>query len=141
MVVRKPGRPTKRSAGVTKAIVAALKKGNTRATAAKLAGITYTTLKRWCQLSVPFCAALEKAEAEAEQAHVNNIRVAGALGSWQASAWWLERRRSGDWRKPADRLDVFDASAEARRIVSAHPEITYESALAEVERVLAEARA
>lgn len=134
------GRPTKRSARVERAIVAALRAGNTRATAAKVAGITYTTLKRWCRLSVPFCAALEKAEAQAEQRHVKVIADAGKAGNWQASAWWLERRRSGDWRKPAERLDVFDASAEARRIASAHPEITYEAALAEVERVLAEAR-
>lgn len=138
---RKPGRPTKRSAAVTKLILAALRAGNTRATSAKIAGINYATLKRWCQLSAPFCAALEKAEAEAERKYVRNITSAAADGSWQAAAWWLERRRSGDWRKPADRLDVFDASAEARRIVSIHPEITYESALAEVERVLAEARA
>lgn len=138
---RKPGRPTKRSAPVTRMIVAALRAGNTRSTSAKLAGIDYATLKRWCQLSAPFCAALEKAEAEAERKYVRNITSAAADGNWQAAAWWLERRRSGDWRKPADRLDVFDASAEARRIVGLHPEITYESALAEVERVLAEARA
>lgn len=136
----KRGRPTKRSAKVQATIVAALKAGNTRATAAKLAGITYTTLKRWCRLSVPFCAALDQAEAEAERMYVGHIKKAAAGGSWQAAAWWLERRRSSDWRKPADRLDVFDARAEAQRIVQAHPEITYEEALAEVERILEEAR-
>lgn len=137
----KRGRPIKRSAAVTKTLCAALKAGNTRTNAAKLAGIHYATLKRWCNLSAPFCAALEKAEAEAEQKYVRNITSAASKGNWQAAAWWLERRRADDWRKPADRLDVLDVRAEAQRIVMAHPEITYEAALSEVERVLAEARA
>lgn len=102
----KPGRPTKRSVKVERAIVAALRKGNTRATSAKLGGISYATLKRWCALSAPFRAALEVAEALAEQKHVGNIHAAGAAGNWQASAWWLERRGNGEWRKPAERTEL-----------------------------------
>lgn len=103
---RKPGRPTKRSPVVEKAICANLSLGNTREASAKLAGISYATLKRWVNLSVRFCAAVEKAEAQAEQKHVGNIRKAGAAGSWQASAWWLERRGNGAWRKPAERTEL-----------------------------------
>jgi hypothetical protein len=93
---------------VTKLIVAALRAGNTRTASARLSGIDYATLKRWCRLSAPFCAALEKAEAEAEQKYVRNITGAASAGQWQAAAWWLERRRSGAWRKPADRLELTD---------------------------------
>lgn len=103
---RKPGRPTKRSPVVERAICANLRLGNTREASARLAGISYATLKRWVNLSARFCAAVEKAEAQAEQKHVGNIRKAGADGNWQASAWWLERRRHGDWRKPAERTEL-----------------------------------
>lgn len=117
-VTRKKGRPTKRSTGVKKTLLAALKGGNTRATACKIAGIHYATLKRWCALSAPFCAEVDRAEAEAEQKHVANIRIAGGKGNWQASAWWLERRRTGDWRKPSERVEIADYRREAAALAA-----------------------
>lgn len=102
----KPGRPTKRSVKVERAIVAALRKGNTRATSAKIGGIDYATLKRWCALSAPFRAALDLAEAQAESAYVGDIASAARKGNWQSAAWWLERRGNGAWRKPAERTEL-----------------------------------
>lgn len=96
------GRPTKRGPAVTKELVRLLQNGNTRMAAAKATGIDYSTLKRWCNLSAPFRAELEKAEALGETLYVGDITMAARSGNWQAAAWWLERRRHGDWRKPAE---------------------------------------
>ena len=45
-----------------------------------------------------FSEAVKKARAEAEGAHIRNIRKAADNGVWQASAWFLERaiQRSGE---------------------------------------------
>lgn len=103
MAGRQAGRRTKRTATVEKKIVAALKAGNTRANAARLAGISYPTLKRWCQLSEPFRAALDLAEAEAEGAYVADIKRMAKGGNFQAASFWLKTRRHDDWREPAER--------------------------------------
>jgi hypothetical protein len=97
------------------AVLTAIRQGNTLANAAMQAGITYSTLKRWRKLSAPFNAAVEKAEAEAEGLFVNDIAHAARDGSWQAAAWWLERRRTGDWRKPADRLELTEVRRAAEQ--------------------------
>lgn len=55
-------------------------------------------MNEWRERYPSFAVEVEKAEAEAEQLHVVNIRTHSA-DNWQASAWWLERRRHGDWRK------------------------------------------
>jgi hypothetical protein len=112
------GRPTKRSVAAIRAITGALAAGNTRTNAARLGGIDYATLKRWCRLSAPFCAALETAEAKAEGRYVGNIRTAASKGNWQAAAWWLERRRTGDWRKPSERVEISDYRKEAEAIAA-----------------------
>jgi hypothetical protein len=98
-------RRTKRTPNVQQVIARALAAGNTRENAARLAGIDYSTLKRWCRLSAPFRAALEKAEAEAEELYVSDITCAARDGSWQAAAWWLERRRHPHWRKPVEQVE------------------------------------
>lgn len=41
--------------------------------------------------------AVKEAEATAELAHVANIRSAAMSGTWQASAWWLERKMPRKW--------------------------------------------
>lgn len=48
---------------------------------------------------VAFLAAVKEAEAEAEAEIVSCVRRA-AITSWQAGAWWLERRRGKDWHSP-----------------------------------------
>ncbi len=73
-----------------------LAEGNTRKTASLLAGISYETFRQWLQTKPAFSAAVQKAEAEAEARHVAIIRQAAAK-TWQAAAWWLERRRPEEW--------------------------------------------
>lgn len=99
-------RPTKLTPQRRKRLVRALADGNTRRTAAALAGIDDSTLRRWLARghdddSGPYHTlrlAVEQAEAEAESRMVALINAA-APQTWQAAAWWLERRRPQDWRK------------------------------------------
>ncbi len=80
------------------AILRDIRQGNTLRVAAEGNGIGYSTFKEWRIKFPAFSAEVEKAEAIAEADHVRNIRTHSA-DNWQASAWWLERRRHDDWRK------------------------------------------
>jgi len=75
----------------------AIRAGNTRTAAARYAGIDDVTFYRWLNKDRQFRSDIEKAEATAEVAHVANVLQASNNGSWQASAWWLERRRRADY--------------------------------------------
>jgi len=48
--------------------------------------------------STEFRAVVEKAEAEAEQRFLGQVASA-ARTTWQAAAWWLERRRPAEYRQ------------------------------------------
>lgn len=81
--------------------------------AAEHAGIGERTLYRWLEkgrteaehvdqghepnpdeaVYLHFWQEVQKARAEAEVRHVANITTAANNGTWQASAWWLERTR------------------------------------------------
>src|SRR5512143_589810 len=91
-----------------KRIIDAVSKGNTRQNAAMAARISTACLMTWIRKGrageepySSFVNRLYEAEAEAEARHVSNIEIAAGKGAWQASAWWLERRRRFAWRKPA----------------------------------------
>ena len=58
-----------------------------------------------------FSEAVKKARAEAEGAHLRNIRRAADNGTWQASAWWLERSFPKKWGKRST-LDLSDGNEE-----------------------------
>jgi hypothetical protein len=100
-------RPTKRSPERELTILNALRIGNTRTAAAALAEIGRDTLWEWTQSDPTFSNAVERAESEAETRFLGNVAKAAADGTWQAAAWWLERRRSGDYRR-RDELGVSD---------------------------------
>jgi len=83
--------------------------GNTIQASCAAAGIHRTTYYDWLDrgrdgdesnggLYVMFAEMIEKAESAAEMDHVSNIKSAGRV-TWQASAWWLERRNPKDWGK------------------------------------------
>jgi hypothetical protein len=126
----------RKSAVVQRTILQAIGQGNTLANAAMQGGITYRTLCRWRTLSVAFSHAVEKAEAEAESLHVNAITSAGVSGNWQASAWWLERRRTPDWRKPSDRVEVTDHRRDAEAIAAEIGKADDPAIVAQIERDL-----
>ena len=86
------GRPTKRTPEVQRRLCDALAAGNTRRAACAFAGISDETLARWQSRFVDFADAVKKAEGDAEVRNVAIIARAAQSGSWQAAAWWLERR-------------------------------------------------
>jgi transposase len=98
-------RPTKMTPEVVKRIVDALAAGNTRRAASAYGGIDEDTLGRWLRRFADFADAIKAAEAQAEVAHVANIAQAAKDGTWQASAWWLERRQHAAWGK-VDRVEI-----------------------------------
>lgn len=98
-------RPTKYDEARAGRILDNLRRGNTRRASALSCGISEDSFARWLDRYADFAAAVKKAEAEAETAHVANISRWAQSGNWQASAWWLERRRKDDWRKP-DEVNV-----------------------------------
>lgn len=54
-------------------------------------GISYETFRTWQTEKSAFSVALKKAEAECKAARIQTILKASEK-SWQAAAWWLERR-------------------------------------------------
>ena len=105
------GRPTKLTPEIQHRVVQALGSGNTRTASAAFARIGLSTFERWLTDPRPkyqeFRAAVEKAEADAEVRNVAIIQKA-APETWQAAAWWLERRRPQDWAR-TERLDLKHA--------------------------------
>lgn len=117
----------------------ALRAGNTRAAAAEYAGIGTSTLYRWLDRGEAqqrgayrdFWDAVKKAEADAEVRNVALIQRAANGGTWQAAAWWLERRRPSQWalkrnetpRDTSSDDDSFDVDDASKVIDAARREL------------------
>jgi hypothetical protein len=56
-------------------------------------------------LLLEFLESVQKARAEAEAFHLRNLRTASEAGTWQASAWWLERSFPDRWGRK-ERVEV-----------------------------------
>lgn len=108
------GRKSKLTPERQQRICDALRGGNTRRVAAILGGIGASTFYDWLSWADPehelydpiysdFSDAIKEAEAEAEAESVSRIRKA-AFTSWQADAWYLERKNPDDWGK-REKLD------------------------------------
>lgn len=91
------GRPTKCTPETVERVCQYLRAGNTRQTAYTVAGVGRETFYRWLSSNSEFREAVEKAEEEAVARNVM-VLMAAAQKSWQAAAWWLERRRPGDFK-------------------------------------------
>lgn len=91
------GRPTKYNIERVQKIVNALSAGNTRRDSCAYAGISEDTFAVWLKDKPDFSDAIEKAEADAAVRNVAIIAKAAQEGTWQAAAWWLERRRKDQW--------------------------------------------
>jgi hypothetical protein len=127
------GRPTKRTPQVEARLFDAIRAGNTIRAACHYAGIGVQTLADW-QRFRDFREALEKAEADAEVRMVAEIAQAARGGTWQAAAWWLERRRPDDFGR-RDRVDVT-VRQHAQKL-AAEMGIDASELIAEAERIMA----
>lgn len=73
-------------------------------------GVTPSTFCHWVnqpksELQKQLSQALKKAEAQAKAAALSKIQKAGMEGgSWQALAWWLERKFPHEFAKPEVQL-------------------------------------
>lgn len=70
-------------------------KGNSRNDACTLADINQDTFYVWMQ-KPEFSEAVKKAEIVCKSFHIENI-VRHSEKSWQASAWWLERKHFAEF--------------------------------------------
>lgn len=102
-------------------ILKVIRNGGSRESAAAAAGITYAVLRKWIQRGragdeqfVAFVAAVKAADGAAEQAMVRLVRKA-ARTSWQAAAWWLERRRGKRYALKRDMKVEMTMSPEQAR--------------------------
>lgn len=127
-------RPSKRTPEVEAAILAALEIGNTRTDSAMAAGVHPSTLERWTRRYAGFRSDVERAEAKARMRMVGIIAVASQT-TWQAAAWYLERRNPAEWGR-RERLEVsIDARQEAERLARELGGVSADEILAEAERI------
>lgn len=99
-------RPTKLNPDSQEEIVRLIRAGNVAELAAEATGIGERTFYDWMargekgdELYAEFREAVLLAKAEAEAGLVARIAQAATNGSWQASAWLLERRFGERWAK------------------------------------------
>jgi hypothetical protein len=98
------GRPSKYTPEVVERICYSLSQGNTRTTAATCAGISMETFAVYVREFPEFSDAIKRAEEQAIEHYVNVIHTASTQ-TWQAAAWYLERRRKEDFGKQ-DKVDI-----------------------------------
>ena len=100
------GRGTKLTPEVINRLGEALKAGNYIEVAVEYAGIAPATYYRWLkeaeaedasELHKELRETTKRARAEAEYRNVALIQQAAQNGTWQASAWWLERSAPSRW--------------------------------------------
>jgi hypothetical protein len=101
----KRGRTTKLDQTAHDAITQAVAAGMPRHYAAQAAGVHRATLSSWLKRGRrqragqyrDLCDAIKKAEAEAIRRNLERIDKAAEAGTWQAAAWWLDRRYPEDF--------------------------------------------
>ena len=83
----------KYSPELTNEICKYLRAGNTQKDSARLAGIAEDTYYTWKKEHTEFAESMEKAELECKARNIAIIQQA-AEHTWQAAAWWLERKHN-----------------------------------------------
>jgi hypothetical protein len=106
-------RPTKYNPERVHRIVETLRGGNTRRAAAWAGGIDIDTFHSWLKRYPAFSDAVKTAESDAELAMVERVRLA-SVDTWQAAAWWLERKLKQDW---SARQEQTGADGGAVRVI------------------------
>lgn len=75
---------------ITQEIAAHLQNGSSRTDACYMVDIHYETFTQWMK-KPEFAETIKKAEAVCKNRNIGLIQKA-ALTTWQAAAWWLERK-------------------------------------------------
>lgn len=123
-------RPTKFTPETISRLVEGLSQGNTRAVSCKLAGITVTVFCKWMKLgkadpASPYAelvSSVEKAEAEATARMVARV-MAAADTSWQAAAWYLERKYPESWSRDSVHIRNLERQvAKLEKMMGVHGE-------------------
>lgn len=96
-----------------------LREGSNRTDACLLSDISYETFTEWMK-KPEFSEPIKKAEAECKARNIKIIQKA-AITTWQAAAWWLERKHhvefalKNQWAQPDE-----DSPAATRMAERAH---------------------
>jgi transposase len=91
------GAPSKFTEQRVNAILRAVQLGATYEQAARSAGIHIDTMIEWRKQHSEFSDALKTAEARGITDRLRRIQNAAKKGTWQADAWWLERKYPAEW--------------------------------------------
>jgi len=118
----KRGRPTKLNSDVLESLVAMFERGAGRKMACEAVDISYMTFLNWLHRGekaksgeyFDFFCAIKKAEGLAKVFHVANIHR-HAVTTWQASAWWLERKCPEEFRK-VDRIESTGIDGQPQQV-------------------------
>jgi homogentisate 1,2-dioxygenase len=92
-------RPHKITPDIEKKLLQLIQAGVAKHRAAQACGIAESTLYLLQKNNESFRSAIEKAYAECVASKVLTIARAEKDGSWQAAAWWLERRERADYAR------------------------------------------
>jgi hypothetical protein len=93
---------------ITDEIAKMLAEGSNRTDACVLAGINYDTFCDWMKKKPEFSEAIKKAEVICKNRNIKIVQRA-AINTWQAAAWWLERKHSDEFAlKNKTDLTVFN---------------------------------
>lgn len=95
---RRRGRPSKRTPEIEAAIYECLRLGMTCAQTCDSCGVSQSQFRNWRRNFRDFQDLVRRAEAEAVKLNLAVIQAAAASGkSWQAAAWFLERKHPEQW--------------------------------------------
>ena len=108
------GRNTKLTPKTKAGLCDLIRSGLHNQTACDIMRISTSSFYHWRSTFPEFSDALKKAEAEAEAEMVKRI-MAAATTTWQATAWYLERKFSSRWGK-VDRIQISQAEDEVREM-------------------------
>lgn len=95
-----------------------LSQGMGRVDACSLADICYDTFLEWLRNKPEFAESIKKAEAKCKQRNIALIQKA-ALTTWQAAAWWLERKYKDEFALRMQNVDLSPKRELSKQAVDA----------------------
>ena len=136
MTARGRGRPPKYGPELHKQIIANLRLGCSRTTAAELAHINRITLMDWCTKYPTFSADVEEAVASCKRSAAATIRQSILKGDTQSAFRYLALQERHEWQERRQIEIAFDLRKKAERIAS-EIGVPVDDVIAEAEAVAA----